>query len=342
MIGLALSLYLELRVQISPAPTPLPSTSSHNCTLSYTPSPFPTTDTIPLSPTKNLITRTTLYVLACHSIPSFPPHTHITITNNIPLGRGLGSSGAAVIAGVLLASSLLPFPLSPSRLLDFALMIERHPDNVAAALHGGLVGTYLTPIPPPLAARPEVPLSEVLPEPAGGALTGLPPPPPPSGGVGHFKKFRWAPEIKCIAIIPTSFAVPTADARRVLPSTYDRQDLVFNLQRVALLVSALGDSPPDPKMIGEAMQDRVHQPYRGTLIPGLGRILDEVTHERYDGLLGICLSGAGPTVLALATGGFDAIAGRVVHIFADEGIEAEWKVLEPAHEGAVVEGDLEG
>lgn len=71
--------------------------------------------------------------------------------------------------------------------------------------------------------------------------------------------------------------------------------MVFNMQRIALLVTALGESPADEQLIFQAMQDKVHQPYRGQLVPGLANILRSVTPESHPGLLGICLSGAGPT-----------------------------------------------
>lgn len=101
---------------------------------------------------------------------------------------------------------------------------ERHPDNVAATLFGGFVGTYLNALNPTDAARKEIPLSEVLPAPAGGVNTGQKPPSPPLG-IGHYYKFQWAKEIKAIAIIP-NFEVPTAKAREVLPETYRREDIV--------------------------------------------------------------------------------------------------------------------
>lgn len=101
---------------------------------------------------------------------------------------------------------------------------ERHPDNVAASLFGGFVGTYLNELKPEDVARKEIPLSEVLPAPAGGIDTGVKPPEPPLG-IGHYRKFTWAPEIKAIAIIP-DFVVPTANARNVLPQIYTRADVV--------------------------------------------------------------------------------------------------------------------
>jgi len=103
-------------------------------------------------------------------------------------------------------------------------MIERHPDNVAAALYGGFVGTYLNDLNPVDMARKEIPLSEVLPAPAGGVDTGLKPPAPPLG-IGHFKRFKWAGEIKAVAVIP-DFEVSTAKAREVLPKVYSRADMV--------------------------------------------------------------------------------------------------------------------
>lgn len=118
---------------------------------------------------------------------------------------------------------------------------------------------------------------------------------------------------------------------------HSRNHQIFNLQRLALLTTALGDSPPDANLIYQAMQDKVHQPYRQTLIPGLTEILHSVTPATHSGLLGICLSGAGPTILALATENFESIASAIVDRFAREGITCEWKVLEPAEGGSTVE-----
>ena len=92
-------------------------------------------------------------------------------------------------------------------------------------------------------------------------------------------------------------------------------------------------------MIYLAMQDKVHQPYRKGLIPGLPEILQSVSPSTQPGLLGICLSGAGPTILALATTNFDEIAETIIARFTAQSppISCDWKVLEPAEEGATVE-----
>jgi homoserine kinase len=85
------------------------------------------------------------------------------------------------------------------------------------------------------------------------------------------------------------------------------------------------------------MQDKVHQPYRKTLIPGLTEILQSVTPKTHRGLLGICLSGAGPTILALATTNFEEIANVIISRFEKQGISCRWILLEPAEDGTTVE-----
>lgn len=206
------------------------------CTIKYT---GVGVDSIDLNPANNLVTRTALYVLRCHNQRTFPPGTLVHIHNPIPLGRGLGSSGAAVVGGVMLGNVVGKLNLSKARLLDFALMVERHPDNVAAALYGGFVGTYLNELNPEDMARVEVPLAEVLPQPAGGEDTGLIPPIPPND-IGHFRRFNWAKELKAVAIIP-DFEVSTAKARQVLPSSYTRKDMV----RFTFRLISPTNHPPD-------------------------------------------------------------------------------------------------
>jgi homoserine kinase len=386
VVGLSLSLYLTLTVtfesSISSAGPPILTHTGEGA------------GEVPLDPYKNLTTRVALYVLRCHGIQRFfqcftldsdstrdtdvvPSSSNITIKihvhNEIPFGRGLGSSGAAIIAGILLANELGRLNLSHARMLDFALMVERHPDNVTAALVGGFVGSYLRELDKTSSEAASVPLSEVLPEypPDAGEDWGLNPPIPPFG-IGHFVRFGWSENIKAVAIIPR-FELSTAKARQVLPEQYSRKDLVrsscfymiiivlfstsmldfssgtrqvFNLQRLAVLTTALAATPPDPELIYEAMEDRVHQPYRRELvsglncllfsvhiltitvkIPGLPEVTSSITPRTHMGLLGICLSGAGPTILALATHGFEGIAESARDIFKTKGIEVDWKVL---------------
>lgn len=328
VIGLALNLYLELEVTVTRKDS---SEHSLNCKITYE---GDGAESVPLVAEDNLITRTAVYVLRCNGIRAFPAETHVHVKNPIPLGRGLGSSAAAVVGGVYLANEVGNLKLSKARMLDYCLMEERHPDNVAAALYGGFVGTYLNELSPEDTERLEIPLTEVLPQPAGGVDTGLQPPQPPLN-IGHYTKFNWSPAIKCICVIP-QFEVSTAKARAVLPDTYSRKDAIFNMQRLAVLATALGQETPDPDLIYTAMQDKFHQPYRKGLIPGLTEILQSVTPQSHPGLLGICLSGAGPTILALATDNFDSIAAYILEQFKKEGITCDWKLLVPAEEGTTV------
>lgn len=217
--GIALSLSLVVTVSI---PTTAPSERSLP-TITYS---GLDSANVPLSPYKNLLTRVALYVLRSNGITSFPSGVLIHAHNDIPFGRGLGSSGAAVIAGVLLGNLLGDLQLSKERLLDYALMVERHPDNVSAALMGGFVGSYLAELEPSAHEASQIPLSEILPEypEDAGEDWGRHPPSPPNG-IGHYVRFGWAKEIKAVAVSP-KFELSTAKARGVLPESYSRKDVV--------------------------------------------------------------------------------------------------------------------
>src|SRR5207248_877620 len=186
------------------------------------------------------------------------PPFRMVIDNEIPLARGMGSSAAAIIAGITSYELVADDKLTEREIFNYAREFESHPDNLAAALCGGLV------------AATESAEGDVL-----------------------VAKLQVADGARAIVVIP-AFELSTEKARSVLPQTYSRKDAVYNIQRSALTVAALatGNWP----MLREAMRDRIHQPYRAPLIPGLEEILALET----PGLLGVALSGAGPTVLALA------------------------------------------
>lgn len=318
VMGLSLSLYLTVVSQsVDSVDDPT------NLTLEYLDD---NSKGLSLDPTQNLITRTALYVLGCHGMRSFPHPAHLKITNRIPLGRGLGSSGAAVVAGVLLANSLGQLGLAQQRMLDYCLMIEHHPDNVAAALVGGFVASYLTEVD---RSSSDIPASEMDKKPAASDHSIQ----VPLENIGHYVQLGCSPQIKAVAIIP-QFELATSKARSVVPQTYKTQDVVFNLQRLAVLTTALGRETPDPWLIYRAMEDKVHQPYRMHLIPGLPEILSTLDPDNTKGLLGICLSGAGPTILALAVSDFDKIAEKIQKIFARHQVQTEYKVLDIVQEGA--------
>lgn len=220
--------------------------------------------------------------------------------------------------------------LSKERMFDYCLMVERHPDNIGAALFGGFVGTSMRPLSPEDKAPVEMPPSEpseVLP-----ALSESSDKPPL--GIGSYHHFRFNADIKVVVVVP-DFRLNTADAREVLPKSYTREDAVFNAQRCALLPVLLGETPLNAAKISDAMQDKLHQPYRLGLIPGFGKVLQELRYDKYPGLLGTCLSGAGPSIIALATENFEMIAQAIITILSvAQDIRYDWQVLEVTPDGA--------
>ena len=213
----------DINLELTVSHVPYPARKHTSPIISYT---GEGAGEVPLDPYKNLTTRVCIYVLRCHDILEFPDDLNLKVHNEIPFGRGLGSSGAAVVAGVLLADALADLKLSPSRQLDFALMVERHPDNVAAALIGGFVGSYHKTLPEGVLDPSSVPMSEVLPEypPDASKDWGKKPPVPPKD-IGHWLRYGWASQIKALVVIP-QFELSTAKARGCLPEQYSRPDVV--------------------------------------------------------------------------------------------------------------------
>lgn len=329
VLGIGLNMYLEIEVKTDK--TVDTSADKHNVKVSYEGNGA---GDVPLQSEKNLVTATALYVMRCNGVEKFPDGTLVHVINPIPLGRGLGSSGAAIVGGVMLANEIAGLKLSKERMLDYCLLIERHPDNIAAAMLGGFVGSYLNQLSEDETAAMSVPLERILPKettPEADYERRAPP-----NAIGQYLKYNWNNKIRCVAIIP-EFEVKTDDARAVLPTSYGKEDIVFNLQRLAILTTALTLETPNHKLIYESMKDKIHQPYRALLIPGLETVLKDVTPESNPGLCGICLSGAGPTILCLATENFEQIAKTVVGIFSEKNVKCLWELLDLAYDGATVE-----
>lgn len=332
VLGIGLNLFLEIDVKVDS--TVDTSADTHNAKLEYE---GDGAEGVPLQTERNLVTQTALYVMRCNGVENFPMGTHIHVNNPIPLGRGLGSSGAAIVGGVILGSKIAGLELTKERLLDYCLLIERHPDNIAAAMLGGFVGSYLNELSPEDAKAVSVPLENILPK-ISTAKENYEVNPPPQE-IGQYLKYKWNDKIRCVTVIP-EFEVKTDDSRAVLPVSYEKKDIVFNLQRLAVLTTVLTLDPPNHKVIYEAMKDKIHQPYRLKLIPGLDSVLKNVTADNTQGLCGICLSGAGPTILCLATENFEEIARTVIAIFEQNNVKCSWKLLDLAFDGATVENSL--
>jgi homoserine kinase len=209
------------------------------------------------------------------------PPIELEIDNGIPLGKGLGSSAAALTAGVVIADRLLGLHWKPLRILDAAAKIEGHPDNVAACVLGSIVASALA-----------------------------------SGGVAHAVRLE-LPERYSVSVIVPDFALATSKARSVLPETYTKADVVFNIQRTALLIAALATGATSA--FPTALEDCLHQPYRAPLVPGLA----EALKLRAPGLLGCVLSGAGPSILVFYERGCETVCDLVRQIFELHGRSAE-------------------
>jgi len=226
-----------------------------------------------------------------------PVALHIEVDNPIPLKRGLGSSGAAIIGGIKLAEWLSGKALDDSQILNLAFPLEGHPDNVAASLLGGWV------------------ISRV-----------------DSDRIAA-ERLKSALEARFVVCVP-EVEVSTAEARKILPSGYSLEDVAYNLQRIALLVYALEAGRGE--LLKEATQDRIHQPYRARLVPGADRVLSlkGIPPELERCVLSITISGSGSTMLALVDGQEDAVGKWMVGNFRCEGIQSRYMVLQPDRQGA--------
>ena len=237
----------------------------------------------------NLIWQTALKIAGEVGTPL--PQVELEIDNAIPLGKGLGSSAAALTAGVVIADDLLQLRWPKSRVLDEAARLEGHPDNVAACVYGSIVAS------------------------ATDAL-----------GVTHAVRMELHSRFGLAVVVP-DFTLPTVQSRRVLPETYSRQDAIFNIQRSTLLITALATGAADA--FPTALEDRMHQPYRAALVPGL----DEIIKLRTKGLLGCALSGAGPSILVFYERGYQKVCQPVQRIFRQHGIESEVILADLCHGG---------
>jgi homoserine kinase len=135
-------------------------------------------------------------------------------------------------------------------------------------------------------------------------------------------------EWRIVAVVP-EYELETRRARAVLPESVPHRDAVYNVQRAAFLIAQLARGHRDG--VREAMRDRLHQPYRAPLVPGL----DEILALDCDGLIGVALSGAGPSVVALADECAEEIGGSIEALFAKHGVRSETRVLQADNGGLV-------
>ncbi len=178
------------------------------------------------------------------------------LDNQIPVSRGLGSSSAAIVGGLVAANALLEDALSERDLVNMAVEIEGHPDNVAPAFYGGFVSSCMR------------------------------------NGKTSMLKIQPPKKLRAVVAIP-DFHLPTKVARQALPKEVSMADAVYNIQCASMMVGAMATG--NLQLLGKALDDKLHQPYRFPLIKGSNKVLSAAKKA---GALGSAISGAGPTLIA--------------------------------------------
>ena len=227
------------------------------------------------------------YVSYCAVLASLSEEVRgvkIHIESDIPICRGLGSSAALLVAGAMGANVLRGSRLSTQGLLNITNAMEGHPDNLAPAFFGGLTASMV------------------------------------DNGLPVTVSFPLHPDWEFLALVP-DFHLPTVQAREVLPTQIPRADAVYNISHGALVLKAL--ELGDEKLLRTAMQDRLHQPYRKSLIRDFSQI------EALVRTMGaaFCLSGAGPTLLCITQ---DESMEKKLAEKLSKTAQANWKIL-PLH-----------
>lgn len=237
---------------------------------------------------RNLIVRVAKATAASAGLTLQP--MRLCVVNTIPPSRGLGSSAAAITAGIALVEAQMGTEFPLKEFFKHARVFENHADNLAAARLGGFT----------LCCEEQ------------GEMLAI--------------KHEWPEQVRIVALIP-AFELDTQKSRSALPSHYSRADAVFNLQHALLLQSALLTGRLD--QVSTAMQDRLHQPYRAALVPGLKDALE----LRMPGLLATALSGSGPTLVAFVVENDDVIASALQNIFSLHQISSQTRILHIDTEG---------
>ncbi len=219
-------------------------------------------------------------------IQQTPPPVEIEIKLGVPLARGLGSSATAIVGGLVAANQLAGNPLNHSEIINLAIAIEGHPDNVVPALLGNC----------------QLSVGEK--------------------DNWHICEIPWHRDLVPVVAIP-DFELSTEEARSVLPRQISRSDAIFNISRMGLLIRALETNNPD--WLTVALEDKLHQPYRQTLIRGYAEVkLAAIAAGAY----GMVISGAGPTLLALTQSTrAEVVAAAMEEAWAKIGVTAQVRSL---------------
>ncbi|MEE2839717.1 MAG: homoserine kinase [Acidobacteriota bacterium] len=282
-VSAALSLYLTVQVE--------PTSEKQIEWLENPESP------LPFKQEDNLILRSLHRALGV--LQTEAPGCRISMDNQIPLQRGLGSSAAAIIAGIKIAEHLSGKNLDTHQIFQIAYPLEGHPDNLAASLLGGWVLSWIVD--------------------------------------DRMQSERLLSALACRFVVAVpEITISTREARTILPEQYSLEDTTFNLQRCGLLIHALNSG--QKQFLREAMSDRLHQPFRSRLVPGMDQLLrlENLNHEWSDSLLGVSISGSGSTAIALADDHYEKIGNWMLGTLSVQATQADWHLVDLDTAGAQV------
>ncbi len=253
-LGLAIDLYLEVSAELSS------EDHFYYTGLGHIPD---TAD--------NLMHR--VFQSAFKSFGKEAPKVSFQVNNPIPLARGLGSSSAALVAGVALADAFMDNALGQDGILQLAAHMEGHPDNVAPAILGGFTASVFD-------------------------------------GENYHSESLDVPEAWCLLFGIPNFELLTSEARKALPESYSREDVIFNASRTALWTLAVAKN--NPRLLRHASLDKVHEPYREVLIPNFKESKKAL---RAAGAYAAFLSGAGPTLGVVCSEGVKTNCLQILEAF---------------------------
>ncbi len=277
-LGLALDLFLEVEVEWSSKSIEL---------YYYNKGTWKTAN-----PENNMIVRAMQRVFKEARINN--PAFVLKVNSAIPTGRGLGSSAAAIVAGMFAANELIDHKFPKDKLINWAVELEGHADNIVPAVVGGLTTAMIYE-------------NEV-----------------------YYQKVLIPANFKAIIAVP-EFTLPTKKSRSVLPEKVALQDTVHNLQRACFLLASLHNG--DFSHLNLAMDDMIYQPLRKQFIPGF----DEVFKAAYNnGALGVAMSGAGPSIIALAGKDTHKIGEAMQNAFKHKGLKCTIYNLSPNQSGVSI------
>lgn len=235
--------------------------------------------------------------LLYNSIGQTPSELKINIQTSIPVTRGLGSSAAVIVGALIAANKLLGNPADESALLSIATEIEGHPDNITPAIVGGLVMSS---------------------QEADGSIV--------------YRKLEWPDEWQVTVCIP-DVELTTEVSRSVIPECVPLADAIFNVKRMGMFMNAL--QTKDAELMKLALKDKLHQPYREKLVPGLKELTETFKHE--DDVLGCVLSGAGSSMLIISKNNVvDKVTSVTSEIMANLNVKATIKTMKIVQEGATI------